>query len=71
MRPPGKKPSLDAEGGSVLSMKAWILIIFGILFILYAITPPLRGAVNSALGDFLAPLVQLGQNSMEMLNNFG
>lgn len=65
MRSPGKEPSLgDMESGSAFSTKAWILIFFGILFILYAFTPPVREAVNSTLGGVLSPLIQLGEQAM-------
>lgn len=68
MRPPGKKPSLDSSGGGrMFSLKAWMLIILGILFIVYAFTPPLRSAVNSVLADFLRPLVGLADNTMNMI----
>ncbi|MFB6144387.1 MAG: hypothetical protein ABEJ98_03690 [Candidatus Nanohaloarchaea archaeon] len=51
----------------MFSLKAWMLIILGILFIVYAFTPPLRSAVNSVLADFLRPLVGLADNTMNMI----
>lgn len=72
MRPPGKKPKLDtSDDGSMFSTTAWLLIIVGILFILYAFTPPFREAVNSIAGGFLSPLIELGQQAIQGFKYLG
>lgn len=52
--------SLDTgSGGGMLSRNAWLLIIFAILFIMYAFVPFIREPINSMLGTVFGPLIDM------------
>lgn len=58
------------RGGSILSKNAWLLIIFGLLFILYAIFPPVQEIINSTVGNLFGPVIDmigLAGNSLSYL----
>jgi len=52
--------TLDTDGGnSILSRNAWLLIIFAILFMIYAFVPPIQNPINSLLGNLFGPLIDM------------
>lgn len=52
--------SLDTSGkSSLLSTKAYLLIIFAVLFIIYAFVPPIQDPINSFLGTVFGPLIDM------------
>lgn len=52
--------TLDTDSrGSTLSKNAWILIIFAILFLLYAFVPPIQDPINSMFGGLFGPVIDM------------
>lgn len=52
--------TLDPSGNNnILSRNAWLIIMFAILFILYAFVPPFQDPVNSLIGAMFGPLIDM------------